>query len=117
MIMAIDGGMMMAMEADDDVTAAANLAVYFRRTIAGISTDPMAATSATAEPEISAKNMDTPTLTIARPPLTKPIKAEVRLISRREMLVVFIRAPARINNGIASNGKFVAPSNMVNPAL
>ena len=85
--------------------------------MAGISTEPMAATSATAEPDISAKNIETPTLTIASPPLTKPISAEVRLIKRLEILVVFIRAPARIKSGIASSGKLVAASNIVNAAL
>ncbi len=85
--------------------------------MAGISTEPMAATSATAEPEISAKNSDTPTFTIARPPRMKPISADVKSISRREMPPVFISAPAKMNNGMAMSGKLVAPSNMTRAAL
>ena len=38
-------------------------------------------------------------------------------INRRLMLVVFIKQPARINRGIAINGKLVAPSNKVSAAL
>ncbi len=44
--------------------------------------DPMAATSATAEPDISAKNSETPMFTMARPPRTKPINAVMKLINR-----------------------------------
>ncbi len=108
---------MMASEAEEDVTAAASAPLYPRRFIAGISTEPVAATSATADPEISAKNIDTPTLTIARPPRTKPISAETKAMRRREMLDVFISVPARMNKGMAINGKLVAASNNVRAAL
>ena len=73
---------------------------------------PSAATPATAEPEISAKNIEAPIVTIDRPPRTKPKQAEVKAISRREMLDAFMIAPARMNSGIASSGKLEAPSNM-----
>ncbi len=86
---------MIAIDADDEVNAADNSGESLRFFMAGISTEPMAATSATAEPDISAKNIETPTLTMASPPLTKPISAEVRLIKRLEILVVFIMAPER----------------------
>jgi hypothetical protein len=43
--------------------------------IAGISIEPNAATSATAEPEISAKNIDVAILIILKPPLINPTKA------------------------------------------
>ena len=115
--MAMDGGMIMAMDADEEVTAADSSGVYPLRFMAGMRTDPIAATSATAEPEISAKNMETPTFTIASPPRTKPISAEVKLMRRIDILVVFISAPAKTNNGMARSGKFVAPSNMVRAAL
>ena len=76
----------------------------------------MAATSATADPDISAKNMETPTFTIASPPRTKPIRAAVKSIRRREMPLVFINAPARMKSGIAISGKFVDPSKIVSAA-
>ena len=85
--------------------------------MAGIITEPIAATSATAEPEISAKNKDTPTLTMARPPRRKPINAETNAISRLEIPPVFIKAPARMNKGIAINGKLVAPSKIDSAAF
>ena len=46
---------------------------------------PSAATPATAEPEISAKNIEAPIVTIASPPRMKPSMAEAKSISRREM--------------------------------
>ena len=70
----------------------------------------MAATSATALPEISAKNSDTPTLTMASPPRTKPISAETKAMSRVEIPDVFISAPASTKSGMAMSGKLVAPS-------
>ena len=85
--------------------------------IDGINTEPVAATSATAEPDISAKNSETVTFTIAKPPRINPTNARQKSINLRLMLVVFIKQPARINKGIAINGKFVAPSNKVSAAL
>ena len=46
------------------------------------------------------------------PPLTNPTKAEAKLIKRLEIPEVFIIAPAKINKGIAINGKFIDPSNI-----
>src|SRR5581483_2335393 len=80
--------------------------------IAGIRIDPMAATSATAEPEISAKNIEAPMLTIASPPRMKPSSAEANAISRRDMPSAFMIAPARQNSGIAISGKLVDPWSM-----
>jgi len=71
--------------------------------------EPSADTSATAEPEISAKNMDAPIDTIARPPRMKPSTALANAIRRLEMPEAFIIAPARMNSGIAISGKLVAP--------
>ena len=75
----------------------------------GIRIEPSAATSATAEPEISAKNSEAPMDTCARPPRTQPNSADANAISRREMPEAFMIAPARMNSGIASSGKLVAP--------
>ena len=80
--------------------------------MAGIRIDPIAATSATAEPEISAKNIEVAMLIIASPPRTKPTSAEAKAIRRRDRLLEFMIAPARMNSGMASSGKLVAPLNM-----
>src|SRR5881392_1518508 len=66
---------------------------------------PSAATPATAEPEISAKNIDAPITTIDRPPRTKPRIADANAISRREIEDAFMIAPAKMNSGIAISGK------------
>ena len=75
----------------------------------GIITEPSAATSATAEPEISAKNIDAPIDTWASPPRIQPNSDDAKAIRRREMPDAFMIAPARMKSGIASKGKFVAP--------
>ncbi len=103
--------MMTASVADDDVTAAANGVGYPFRFMAGIRIEPRAATSATADPEISAKNRDAPMLTIESPPRTNPNSAEAKAISRREIPDAFMMAPARMKSGMAMRGKVVAPSN------
>jgi hypothetical protein len=106
----MEGGIIIAKEADEEVIAAAKAAGYPFFFMAGIKIDPRAATSATAEPEISAKNIEVATLIILNPPLINPTKAEAKAIKRLEIPEVFMIAPARINNGIAINGKFVAPT-------
>src|SRR3970282_3058882 len=82
-IIGIEGGMMIAIDADEEVTAAVKGPGQPFFFIAGISTEPMAATSATAEPEISAKNIEGATFTIARPPRTKPRMAGAKAVIRR----------------------------------
>ncbi len=77
--------------------------------ICGIRIDPRDATSATAEPEISAKNIEAAVVTIDRPPRTKPMMADAKAMSRCEMPEAFMIAPARMNSGIAIRGKLVAP--------
>ena len=85
--------------------------------MAGMRIEPIAATSATAEPEISAKNMEAAMLTMASPPRMKPSMAEARAIRRWEMPLAFMIAPARMNMGIAKSGKLVAPSYMTRAVL
>src|SRR5437867_4188967 len=75
----------------------------------GIRIEPSAATSATAEPEISAKNSEAPIETCASPPLIQPNSEVANAIRRREIPDAFMIAPARMNSGIASSGKLVAP--------
>ena len=85
--------------------------------IAGIRIEPRAATSATAEPLISAKKSEALIDTIARPPRTKPTIAEANATSLRLIPDAFIIAPAKIKSGIAISGNDVAPLNITNPTL
>src|SRR5438034_6254197 len=101
--------MMTARVAADDITAAASGAGYPFAFMPGIRIEPNAAMSATAEPEISAKNIEAPIDTCASPPRAQPNNDEANAISRREMPDAFMIAPARMNKGIASSGKLVAP--------
>ena len=70
--------------------------------------DAVAATPATAEPEISAKNMWLSTFTWASAPLIHPTSAWQKSISRCEIPEVFMIAAERMNSGIAMSGKLVA---------
>ena len=79
--------------------------------------DPRAATSATAEPEISAKKRDAVTVTMARPPRIKPTSAVARLIRRREMPDAFMIAPARMKRGMAMRANLVDPEKRTMAAL
>ena len=101
--------MITASVADDDRTAAENSLVYPLLFIAGIRIDPSAAASATADPEISAKNIEVTTVTCASAPRTKPSSAEESAIRRREIPEAFMIAPASTNRGMAISGKLVAP--------
>src|SRR2546427_2818660 len=107
--MGIEGGMITASVAEEESTAAENSFEYPLLFIAGIRMDPSAAASATAEPEISAKNMEVTMVTCASAPRTKPKMAEESAISRREMPEAFMIAPAKTNSGMAMSGKLVAP--------
>ena len=108
---------MTASVADDEVTAVAKGVGYPFSFMAGMRMEPRAATSATADPEISAKNIDAPMVTMESPPLIKPSRADAKAIKRREIPEAFIIAPARIKSGMAINGKFVAPSIMMSAKL
>src|SRR5438093_13576666 len=105
----MDGGMMPASVADEESTAAENSLLYPLLFIAGMRIDPSAAASATADPEISAKNIEVTMVTCASAPRTKPSRAEESAISRREMPDAFMIAPAKTNSGMAMSGKLVAP--------
>src|SRR6266403_4333913 len=101
--------MITASVAEEERTAAENSLEYPLFFIAGIRIDPSAAASATAEPEISAKNIEVTMVTCASAPRTKPKMAEESAIRRREMPEAFMIAPARMKRGIAISGKLVAP--------
>jgi hypothetical protein len=117
MIIGIDGGMITARVAEEEVTAAAKDRLYPFFFIAGIKIDPRAATSATAEPLISAKKRDALIVTIDRPPRMNPTRADARAIKRRLIPVAFMIAPAKIKSGIAMSGNDVAPENITSPAF
>lgn len=109
--------MMMARLADDDVIAAVKLREYPRLIIAGMMIGPVAATSATAEPEISAKNIEETTFTCASAPRIEPTSAVQKSIRRREIEDEFMTAPAKMNIGMAISGKLEAPSCRTRAAL
>src|SRR5207245_11574797 len=103
----MDGGMMTGSVAEEESTAAENSLLYPLLFIAGMRIDPSAAASATAEPEISAKNIEVTMVTCASAPRTKPGKAEECAISRREMQEAFMSARAMTKRGMAMLGKRV----------
>src|SRR3954463_8335756 len=105
----MDGGMMTASVAEDESTAAENSFEYPLLFIAGMRMEPSAAASATADPEISVKNIEVTMVTCASAPRTNPKMAEESAIRRREMPDAFMIAPARMKRGMAIRGKLVEP--------
>jgi len=77
--------------------------------MAGINIEPKADASRAAEPDISAKNIDVAIVIMLSPPLIKPTSAEAKAINLLEIPELFIMAPAKINKGIAINGKLFDP--------
>src|SRR3954469_17898281 len=109
--------MMTASVAEEERTAAENSFEYPLLFIAGMRMEPSAAASATADPEISAKNIEVTMVTCASAPRTNPKMAEESAIRRREMPDAFMIAPARMKRGIAISGKLVAPVYMTRGTL
>src|SRR2546430_4423275 len=105
----MDGGMMTASVAEEESTAAENSLLYPLLFIAGMRIEPSAAASATADPEISAKNIEVTMVTCASAPRMKPRRAEESAMSLLEMPEAFMIAPARMKSGMAMSGKLVAP--------
>ena len=73
---------------------------------------PSDATSATAEPEISANTMETPTLAMPRPPLTQPMIELTNSIRSSAIPARFITSPAIMNMGMARKTKLDSPENI-----
>jgi len=73
---------------------------------------PIAAVVAALDPEIAAKNMAEITVTSPKPPRARPTRACAKLISRPDIPDDSIRAPARMKNGMAANGKESIPANI-----
>ena len=78
--------------------------------ICGIITEPIAAVSATDEPEMQPNMVEARMLTSARPPRRKPTKTFARLTRREAMPPSAMMPPARMKNGIASSAKSSMPS-------
>src|SRR2546428_182884 len=115
MIIGIEGGMRIAAEAAFDTIAADRARGYPRLPMAGMTTLPMAAASATEEPEISDWIMVATTVAMASPPRTKPTTLWARFTRRSEMPPVSMSPPARLKSGMASSGKLEAPGNRITP--
>src|SRR6266850_662547 len=82
--MGIEGGMITASVAEEESTAAENSFEYPLLFIAGMRMDPSAAASATAEPEISAKNIEVAMVTSESAPRIDPNIAAESAISRTQ---------------------------------
>ena len=109
MIMMPDGGMIGPMTELAAVIAAAKRRVYPCFSIAGISMEPSAEVSATAEPESPAKRIEDRMFTWASPPRRWPMSAWENSTSRMVMPPRFIISPASMKNGIAISGKLSIP--------
>ena len=86
--------------------------------MAGISTVPLPAASATPEPDMPAMIMFVTTTTWARPPRMWPTRVLAKATSRSVIPPVFIRLPARMKNGMARRGNVSIPpiSRWTNPS-
>lgn len=111
MIIGMLGGMIMAEVAEADVTAAEKFRGYPFFLMAGMRMLPRAAASATADPDISAKNIEVTIFTMASPPRINPTRALAKLINLCEMPAEFIKLPVSTNRGMANRGKLSAPLN------
>ena len=103
------GGIRIACTDPLTVTAVEKSRGYPLRSISGISTDPIDAVSATADPEIPPKKVDARMFTTDRPPRTKPTRTLAKATRRRDMPPSAISAPARTKNGIASSENLFTP--------
>jgi hypothetical protein len=103
--MGILGGIMTPKVPAVACTAVAKGLSYPRLTIAGIRMVPIAATVATAAPEIAPKNILAIIATKASPPEKRPTIELAKSTSLLDMPPNSIREPARIKNGTAMRGK------------
>src|SRR5512136_2337338 len=101
MMKAIEGGMMMAMEPPDAMSADAKGFAYPRAAMAGIRMVPSAAVSAGPEPEIPAKKTQQTMATKASPPWTGPMSRLASRTSRSEMPTRSRMSPAMMKKGMA----------------
>ncbi len=74
-----------------------------------MSTEPIDAVSATAEPEMPAKKVEARMLTSESPPRTKPTSTLANATRRRAMPPSAMIAPARTKKGMASSENLATP--------
>ena len=86
------------------VTAAEKAGGYPAFFIAGNTNAPTVAVSATTDPFIPAKNILTRTLTCAKPPRIRPIRALLKETSRSVIVALVINSPVNMKKAIAVNG-------------
>ena len=103
-IIMILGGIIPPMVELTPVTAAEKAGGYPAFFIAGKTSAPTVAVSATTEPFIPAKNILTRTFTCANPPRIRPINALLKATSRSVIVALVINSPVSIKNAIAVNG-------------
>jgi hypothetical protein len=80
--------------------------------MAGSMIDPMAATSATPDPEMAPKSMHDMTMTMAMPPGMCPTRVAANLVMRGVMPPSAMTAPARRKSGMARSVKESTPTTM-----
>ena len=101
MMIAMDGGMISPMEPQQAHSAPENDFSYLRLVISGTMMAPMAAASATPEPEIPPMMIPVIATTMARPPRMGPTKQSAKSMILLVMPPWLISAPASINSGMA----------------
>ena len=106
------GGMMGATIAALAFTATVNAFPYPSLIMAGIMMLPMAAQSATADPEIPPKKILVTMLVMASPPGNLPTTALANDSTRWVMPLAVIKFPAKRKKGMASSEKDSIPANM-----
>ena len=105
----IEGGTIGPTVAADAITALENAGLKPRFFISGSKTVPVAAASASAEPEHPDIIKFAVTPTLANPPLRCPTSVEAKPTILRVTPVTFISSPAKMNNGIANKTKEFTP--------
>ncbi len=105
----IEGGTIGPTVAADAITALEKAGSKPRFSISGRSTVPVAAASASAEPEQPDMMKFAVTPTLARPPLACPTRLEAKSTMRRVTPVMFISSPAKMNSGMARRTKESTP--------
>jgi hypothetical protein len=103
------GGIIIPIPVAAATMAVARAAEYPARTIDGRRSDPMADASAMEEPEMPEKKISDTTTTNPRPPRMCPTRLLANRTNRAEIPPCSIRAPARMNSGMARKGNVSIP--------
>ena len=106
------GGMRIPMAAEAHRMEADSSAEYPLRFIEGIRSEPTAATSAVADPEMPENRISVTTTTCPRPPRIRPTITMARSTMRWEMPEVSMSAPPRMKRGTARRMKESTPASI-----